>query len=228
MIVVPEEEYNKLKLCQQQLLHIQQTTMKPLETSFQKAETVLMQNRDNLPPDQLLKTYGNIIQSNIHGSKKTLTNTKDESTITRESGDSTDDWLSHLLNELPKSHRKRALQLYKFLLNKNVKFSPNGEVITHDNKVFMGSNVVDLIHYLTADIQRKNRVSPPYLTEFIEYLKELHMPTLLLGRFGYSAYQRSGVAVKRFKPTVFGADDDDEEEEGETYHDARCEWERLM
>ena len=82
---------------------------------------------------------------------------------------------SQLIDSLPKPARRRGRILLNHLkANSSIRWQSNGELKDTDNTTIPGSNITDLVHYVTRN--RPNAKPPPGTDEFMAMLDETNAP----------------------------------------------------
>lgn len=173
MVLLDESEYNILK--------IQHANQAPTDYHQQALDNL---KHSNLAPDRYIKTYGTLMDRHANDVKD-VDMKQEEEVVT----DSKTDWLLKSLQQLPKSNRNRALQLYNFLLNKQpaISWNEDGEIKDADDITVPHSNIYDLINYMTNTRLIKAKVG---LSEFAIILHKLNAPHSVLGTPGIAVMTR--------------------------------------
>ena len=80
-----------------------------------------------------------------------------------------------LLDGLPKTVRGKGRLLLNHLKNnQDIQWLPNGQLIGKDGQAIVGSNLIDLVHYVTRN--RPNAKPPSGAQEFLKMLQQSHVP----------------------------------------------------
>lgn len=189
MIMLPVDEYNTFK----SLLYKTQVSV-PENTLQIDLEKIKQTYGTNLPDDVRAKLEADIIQK--HSSKADKSEPQPVGINPQNI-----EWIKTSISNFSKSNKNRAERLYKYLIERLPnRWNENGELLTVDGEIIAGSNIIDLVNFVTS-INRKER-APYALDDFLQLLHRANIPSHLL----------STNAQNILYSTPYIADDDDVED----------------
>lgn len=170
MIMIPVEEYNKYR----NLMYTTQVV--PAVNPMQKEMTdIQAKYGDNLPDDQRNKLEAEIIQK--------YTGKPIDPSPAPEIDKSQLEWIKSSLADFGKTNKTRANQLYNQLDSRlSNRWNENGEILTVNGEPIQGSNILDLIDYVTS-AQKSKRV-PMGIRDFKEMLTQANVPSYIYSKRG--------------------------------------------
>jgi hypothetical protein len=133
---------------------------------------------ETLPADQRLKLEGDLI------AKHTSVLPNETEVDIKPKSDQPDLLLRHV-NALPKTHQRRATQIYNHLkdfYDKDPAWNAIGQIKDVNALNMNGSNIIDLIDSVSS--ARKSNITPKGFGEFLQLLNESNTPTHLLSKAG--------------------------------------------
>lgn len=171
MILLPVEVYKKMR---------NNILVQNDATPLQKELFEIKQQHNNLAPDQRMLLESEVISK--HTSHRVPIA---EETANVESKQGNFSIIKDSIGGFAKSHKNRAIQLYNFLestFESFPKWNEKGELLNENNVAYPGTNIVDLINFVTATKLRKNE--PNGMDTFIELLISSNAPNYLLSTKG--------------------------------------------
>ena len=172
MVLLPLDEYNKYR---SQMYALQTTpVVNPLQKELSSMTEVY---GTNIPDDQLTKLQGEIIQKYADKSEFTKPEQQD-------SKDEDDSWIKETIGGFNRTNRNKSLQIIKILELRSKKgWNAKGELYNDDGTIIKGSNILDLIDYVTT-IKRQKTVAPKGFGKFREILIDANIPLHLFSKIG--------------------------------------------
>ena len=188
MVMLPLDEYNKYR---SQMYAIQTTPeTNPLQSEMQ---TVKELYGTNIPDDQLAKIQGEVIQK--YSSKN-----KYEEPPSEQKEDTK--WIGDAVSNFTKANKRKATQIINILESRTKKgWNANGELLTSDGEVIKGSNILDLVDFVTSN--RKQTKIPNGFGNFIIMLAELNVPQHLFSKHGIEAINNYDPDKPTSDPFIF-------------------------
>lgn len=179
MVMISLEEYNKYR---NQMFALQTTpNVNPMQKELQELKE---QYGDSLLPDQKAKLEGEIISK--YTSKPI--EIKEDNEIAKEEEVENIEWVKSAINEFSKTNKNKATQMYSILLNKlGARWNSKGELKLSDGSKIDGSNILDLINFVTSSSIRSTQKPPIGFNYFIDIIKEANLPTFLFSKKGQNA-----------------------------------------
>ena len=170
MVLLSTDDYNKYR----NLMYTSQVT--PSINPMQKEmEGIKEKYGDNLPEDQRNKLESEIIQK--YSDKIDITSPSpkvDGSKL---------EWIKTSLEDFSKTNKTRANQLYNLLsMRLSDRWNENGELLTVDGEPIKGSNILDLVNYVTSSNKAKN--APYGFNDFKQLLSEANVPSYVFSKRG--------------------------------------------
>lgn len=169
MLLISEVDWNKMKKLYDE--------RKITNIHSQSIESV---KDKQLPPDQYIKAVGTLKdRQDIKQETKPVLKSLDKKS-----------WVEDAIELLPKNFRSRAKQIYFFLKQQNtfMSWTDKGELETPQHGIVQGTNILDLISYLTSN---QTRNEPFGLNIFIDVIRNLNLPKTLLSQQGIKAINKT-------------------------------------
>lgn len=193
MVLLSTDDYNKYR----NLMYTSQVT--PSINPMQKEmEGIKEKYGDNLPEDQRNKLESEIIQK--YSDKIDITSPSpkvDGSKL---------EWIKTSLEDFSKTNKTRANQLYNLLsMRLSDRWNENGELLTVDGEPIKGSNILDLINYVTSSNKAKN--APYGFNDFKQLLSEANVPSYVFSKRGMESINKQDDIPNLHK--LFKSDVDD-------------------
>lgn len=171
MIMLPTDEFNKYK----NLLYSAQVTPEtnPMQQELKNIKEV---HGTTLPDDQRAKLEAEIIQ------RYSTKNERKESEVAK-IDPSQIEWIRNSIKHFSNSNKSRANRLYEYLFTRlQNRWNENGELLTADGNNIRGSNILDLINFVTSTVKQRN--IPIGFSDFIIMLGEANTPTHMFSNHG--------------------------------------------
>lgn len=184
MVIIPEREYSLLKQIRDQSI---------------KSENSSTINPTSLPSDQLMIAYNAEMER-----QRLMTKNSAEETSNKVVEPISNTWLTQAIEKLPKTFKSRASQLYNFLLGHghNINWNGSGEIKTATSDHIEGSNILDLINFVTNPRFRKGPI-PTGLDAFLKALNVINVPRTLISDPSILAYTKPVVNPKPYKRSTY-------------------------
>lgn len=165
MLLVSESDWNKMKKLYDE---------KKITSIHSKSMDLVKEKA--LPPDQYIKAYSTLKDRQEYKNLK-----QPEVKI----DDKVSSYIEDAIQLLPKSYKTRASQIFRFLQQHKpiINWTTKGELETIEHGVVQGSNLIDLISYITSP-QAKDIQKPIGLDIFLDILKKVNLPMTMLSRHG--------------------------------------------
>lgn len=195
MILLSTEEYTNLKR------RIQQEDLPRMQQELNEVK----ERYGNLPTDQYIKLEGDVI------AKHTQLPEKPNITIAPEVAVPNDELLLHQIDNFPKTNKRRAVLLYQHLKNYSHAWNQLGQLVDDNNSPIDGSNIVDLIDYVTNSTKFKVMGTPIAFNQFTQMLEQSNTPQTLYSSAGmgriknykhklpHEKDEQTGSGAKQFK-----------------------------
>ena len=173
MVMLSYDEFIKYK----NLLYTSQVT--PEVNPLQNELNAIKDNYGtNLPDDQRVKLESEVIQkySNKIPDKESKPIQIDQTQIK---------WIKNAIENFSKTNKARASRLYEYLLNRvQDRWNENGELLTVDGEVIRGSNILDLINFVTTSNIKQHEQIPFGFTEFKTMINNANVPLHMFSKNG--------------------------------------------
>jgi len=202
MKLIPIEEFEKLKYPKNIPKNIEKDSFLNTE---EKASSVLEQT--SLPNDVKLELYSSLLRIVRHKLEdildkpipvRVIENQKEKIHDTKEgiisSAELTDDD-NFLLSTISPKFLPAATNVMKILKRYNgaISWDKSGHVTFFNNELVPGSNIVDLLNYVTRDL--KSMKAPPGINRFLLVCKAANVPSHVLSKSLKREWQEPGKAV---------------------------------
>lgn len=173
MVLLPIDEFNKYK----NVMYASQVTsqVNPMQSELNRMKDVY---GSTIPDDQRVKLESEIVQkySEKIPNKEATPIQIDPSQL---------EWIKSTISKFAKTNKGRASRLYEYLLDRvNNGWNQNGELLTTDGEVIRGSNILDLINFVTATNIRKHEQLPRGMDDFRIMVHEANVPLHMLSKNG--------------------------------------------
>ena len=183
MVMITLDDYNKYR---NQMYALQ--TNPPVNPMQKELDELKDQFGDSLLPDQKTKLEGEIISKYT---SKNIENNENEIPSVSETNKVDEDtsWLKLSIDDFNKTNRARAKQMYSILEGTlGTMWNSKGELKLSNGSTIPGSNILDLINFVTTPSKTTQNV-PIGLDHFVILLKEANVPQFLFSRKGVNALQ---------------------------------------
>ena len=183
MVMVPIDEFSKYR----NLLFEKQVTIEknPLQRDIRELRETL---GVSIPDDQKAKLEGEIIER--YGRKLKRTEPKlpviDPEKLK---------YLKQSISNFSKTNKNRATKLYDYLESKATsRWNENGEILTSDGENISGSNILDLINFVTST--QKMAQIPKGFNDFVKIMVKANVPAHYMSQRGYDHMQNNVVETE--------------------------------
>ena len=155
---------------------------------------------DSLPEDQRLKLESEVIS-------KHSTHVKPELEVTPHAAAPDNSIIKSTIDNFARTNKNRAQQLFNYLemtFRSAPKWNDKGELLNETNIPLPGTNIVELINFVTAARFRKAPING--MEEFIEMLEIANVPSYLYSAKGAEAllnYKQSRAETREFAEKSF-------------------------
>jgi len=175
MVLLPLESYKKMRT---------NILLQNESTPLQKDLLNIKQQYNNVAPDQRMLLESEVI------SKHTSNNIPVDSNVEQLPKSFDNTIIKDSIEGFAKTQRNRAVQLYNYLEStfvNNPQWNEKGELLSNDEPL-VGSNIVDLINFVTATKLRKN--TPKDMRQFIDLLVTSNTPSFYFSTKGQEFLHR--------------------------------------
>lgn len=178
MVLVPQELAHQV---QTNHYHAQAPTYQGLNGLDEEMQTIL--RRTDIPKDERVKLYQQALVNYINLNQRLnqpISVKVESETTTEEKNPTTMSWSSRVLDNVPKTLKKKAEQLMIFIEqapNNVLHFNKQGELVVNE-KTVEGTHIVDLIN---DTLRSRKNLKPKGWEEFTNALAHIHPPQELIG-----------------------------------------------
>ena len=173
MVLIPKDEYTRLNT---------QALQRNVPSMQRELEEIKLKYGDSLADDQKLRLESEVVSKYTDYCQPSTQEQIPTAIAPTASSTDENDLIKQQLENFPQLNRWRALQIYNHLKTTNPnQWNIKSQLLDDDKNPIIGSNIVDLIDYVT-NIKRI-QTAPIGLTEFITIINDSNLPQRYMSTF---------------------------------------------